>query len=49
MKNLLKEFGIKPKIIDYGEDAVNRNYREIETKNKLLDEKASNNKKNRNQ
>lgn len=45
MGNLLKKFGIEPKVIDYGDDTENKKYHETEGEDKLLDSKTNNNKR----
>lgn len=45
MGNLLKKFGIEPKVIDYGDDTENNKYHETEGEDKLLDSKTNNNKR----
>lgn len=45
MGNLLKKFGIEPKVIDYGEDTKNKKYHEIESEDRLFNSKRNNEKR----
>lgn len=39
MGDFFRELGIKPKIIDYGEDSLNNKYRGIDKKNNMAHKK----------